>query len=104
MIKRIWRGWAVGEAAEAYERLLRDEIFPGIFAREIAGFEGIDLLRRAHGDEVEFMTIMSFADIEAARRFAGPDWERAVVPAPARALLSHFDDIAAHYERRAELR
>ena len=32
--------------------------------------------------------------------FAGPDWETAVVPASARAMLSRFEEKAAHYESR----
>jgi hypothetical protein len=30
MITRIWRGWTTRENATAYQRLLLDEIFPGI--------------------------------------------------------------------------
>jgi len=46
MISRIWHGWTTPENADAYERLLRSEIFAGIAARRIEGFLGIDLLRR----------------------------------------------------------
>jgi hypothetical protein len=46
------------------------------------------------------MTLMWFTDHEAIVRFAGPDWETAVVPAAARAVLSRFDEKAAHYESR----
>ena len=37
---------------------------------------------------------------QAIVRFAGPDWETAVVPASARAMLSRFEEKAAHYESR----
>lgn len=47
MICRIWHGWTTSENAEAYERLLRSEIFHGITERGIAGYRGIELLRRA---------------------------------------------------------
>jgi hypothetical protein len=40
---------------------------------------------------VEFVTIMWFDSMEAVRAFAGEDYEVAVVPAKARALLSRFD-------------
>ena len=30
MIARIWNGWTTPENADAYERLLREDIFPGI--------------------------------------------------------------------------
>jgi hypothetical protein len=64
----------------------------------------IDLLRRAHKDEVEFVTIMWFGSLDDVRAFAGAEYEVAVVPADARALLSRFDARSAHYdvrERRA---
>jgi hypothetical protein len=46
------------------------------------------------------MTVMWFTNHDAIVRFAGPDWETAVVPASARAVLSRFDEKAAHYESR----
>ena len=60
----------------------------------------LDLYRRAGEVETEFMTVMWFANHEAIVRFAGPDWETAVVPASARAMLSRFEEKAAHYELR----
>lgn len=100
MIVRLWHGWTTAANADAYERLLRTEIFAGIAAKGIAGYQGIELLRRAAGVEVEFITLMRFESIEAVRRFAGEDYERAVVPAAARALLVRFDDRSTHYEVR----
>lgn len=98
MITRIWHGWTTAQNADAYERLLRTEIFEGIAARRIDGFRGIDLLRRAQGEEVEFVTIMWFDSLAAIRAFAGEDYEAAVVPPAARALLRRFDSRSAHYE------
>ena len=57
MIARIWRGWTTPANADAYESLLRDEVFPWILDKRIDGFQGIDLLRRESGDEVEFVTL-----------------------------------------------
>ena len=100
MITRIWHGWTTVENADAYERLLRSEIFAGIVARGMEGFIGLDLLRRAHDAEVEFVTVMWFETLDSVRRFAGQDYETAVVPPRARALLSRFDARSAHYEVR----
>src|SRR5512136_840290 len=88
---RIWHGWTRPENAEAYEALLRSEIFVGIANREIPGYHGIQLLRRELGDEVEVITIMSFDSLDAVRAFAGDDYEVAVVPPKARLLLARFD-------------
>jgi heme-degrading monooxygenase HmoA len=100
MICRIWRGWTSPQNADAYESLLKAEIFTGIIERGITGFQGIDLLRRELEEEVEFVTIMWFDSLLAVRTFAGEDYERAVVPVKARQLLKRFDERSAHYEVR----
>ena len=102
MISRIWHGWTTTENADKYEALLKEEIFAGILGRHIRGFKDIQLLRRNVGSEVEFITIMRFDSIEAVREFAGDDYEAAVVPAKARAILSRFDARSQHYEIREE--
>ena len=98
MISRIWHGWTTQENADTYESLLKSEIFHGIQGREIVGFKDIQLLRRDHGNEVEFITIMWFDNLNAVRSFAGEDYEVAVVPNKARAVLSRFDERSQHYE------
>jgi len=100
VIKRIWRGWTTPENAERYETLLRREIFEEIASREIEGYRGMELLRRGDGEEVEFMTIMTFASLDAVKAFAGDDYEQAYVPPAARAVLSRFDARSRHYEVR----
>ncbi len=102
MIARIWYGWTSPQNADAYEALLKTEIFPGILARTIAGFRRIELLRAPAGEEVEFVTVMWFDSLEAVKAFAGPDYEAAVVPAKARAVLSRFDASSRHYEVREQ--
>lgn len=102
MISRIWHGWTSHGNADKYEALLKEEIFVGIQNRHIPGFKGIQLLRRKVGEEVEFVTIMVFDSLDAVRAFAGENYEVAVVPEKARAVLSHFDEHSRHYEIRAE--
>ncbi len=103
MIGRIWHGYTTTENADAYESLLREEIFTGIRDRNIAGFREIQLFRRVLEGEVEFITIMWFDSLEAVRGFAGEDYEAAVVPAKARVLLKRFDARSQHYEVRERL-
>lgn len=103
MIKRIWHGWTAPERADAYERLLREEVFPGIAAKGVAGYRGIELLRRDDAGETAFVTLMSFDSWEAVRAFAGEDPETAYVPPKARALLNRFDDRSEHYEVREQI-
>lgn len=102
MISRIWHGWTTRENADTYEALLQEEIFVGIQNRHVRGFRGIQLLRRELEKETEFITIMTFDSLNAVKEFAGDDYEQAVVPENARAVLSHFDQRSQHYEIRAE--
>jgi hypothetical protein len=100
MICRIWHGWTTPANAEAYEALLRSEIFQGIVERKLRGFQGIELLRRPSDEEVEFVTLMWFDSVDAVQGFAGAEYEVAVVPPKARELLLRFDQRSAHYEIR----
>lgn len=103
-VGRIWHGWTTPENADAYETLLRTEIFPGIEKKNVAGYNGIQLFRRAMDNgEIEFITIMWFASWAAVKEFAGEDYERAYVPAKAREVLARFDDRSQHYEIRARI-
>jgi antibiotic biosynthesis monooxygenase (ABM) superfamily enzyme len=104
MIGRVWHGWTTPENADAYEELLRHEVFEGIKDRKIDGFREIQLLRRSLEKEVEFITIMWFDSLESVRAFAGEDYEVAVVPPKAQALLSRFDGRSQHHEVRAGLK
>jgi heme-degrading monooxygenase HmoA len=104
MISRIWHGYTTSENAMKYENLLKQEIFTGIRDRHIPGFREIQLFRREAGDEVEFVTVMWFDSLEAVRVFAGQDYEAAVVPPAARAVLKRFDERSQHYELREQLK
>src|SRR3712207_1214476 len=99
MIGRIWHGWTKPEKADEYERLLKEEIFPGIAAKKIPGYRGIQLYRRPiDSGEVEFITIMRFDSWDAVERFSGEDYERVYVPAKAREVLARFDERSQHFE------
>ena len=100
MILRIWHGYTTPDNADAYEALLKREIFHGIEGKHLPGFGGIELLRRSIGDEVEFITIMRFESIENVKAFTGDDYEAAYVPETARKVLKRFDARSQHYELR----
>lgn len=100
MIYRIWHGYTTPENGDAYEALLKREIFQGIEQKEIPGFRGIDLLRRSLDGEEEFITVMRFESLDDVKVFVGNDHEAAYVPDAARKVLSRFDDRSQHYELR----
>ena len=98
MIFRIWHGWTTPDNADAYQRIVQHEVFAMIADKKVAGYHGIDLLRRNAGDEVEFVTIMRFDSLDAVKAFAGADYDRSFVPPQARAVLKRFDERAQHYD------
>ena len=102
MISRIWHGYTTEANADTYEDLPKQEIFIGISNRHIHGYRGIQLMRRNVDEGVEFITLMWFDSLDAVREFAGQDYEQAVVPPQARAVLSRFDARSQHYEVKAE--
>lgn len=98
MIARMWHGWTKPENADAYEDLLRDEMFPEI--GQIEGSRGAYLLRKNGEKEVAFVTITLFESLDAVRRFAGENYETAVLHPKAHALLARHDARSEHYEVR----
>ena len=96
MIARIWHGWTKPEDAEAYEKLLRTEIFPAIAGRKIEGYHGAELFVREDGDEVEFVTLLRFDSMDGVKEFAGPEASRPVIFPKAEALITRMEP-AQHY-------
>jgi heme-degrading monooxygenase HmoA len=92
----VWRGWTAREDAQAYADFLLGSLFPSM--REIDGFVDADVLRRRDGDEVAFLTLTRFETLDAIRAFAGDDYEVPVLEPEALALLSRYDERAAHFE------
>lgn len=101
MIARMWHGWTTPENADAYETLLRSKILPGI--HKAAGCKGIRLLRRGRGHEVEFVTVLFFESLEAVKAWAGPNYDDAVIPEEAKALLKRARERSRHYDVLLEL-
>ena len=96
MIARIWHGYTKPEHAEAYEKMLKPELLPGL--SKVKGFKGSYLLKKASEAEVEFVTIMLWESIDDIRSVGGPNYEIAIVPENRRELLTRFDERATHYE------
>jgi len=97
-IKRIWHGWTTPENAGNYQDVLHNEVIPEIESKNIPGYQGIELLRRDLGDEVEFVTIMTFNSLQSIIDFQGEDYARSYVPEAAKLVLKRWDHVAAHFE------
>ena len=98
MIKRIWHGWTTLENADKYQTLLHNHVFPGIEAKNIPGLLSIELLRRDHKTEAEFVVIMAFRSLQNVIDFQGDDYSRAYVPEEAREVLKRWEERADYYE------
>jgi hypothetical protein len=103
MISRIWHGWTTHENASKYENLLKNEIFPSIEKKNVKGYKKISLLKRLLKNEVEFITIMQFDNLEAVKEFVGEDYEKSYVPQSARQVLLRHDEESQHYEIISEI-
>jgi heme-degrading monooxygenase HmoA len=84
------------EKASEYVRYATRKVFPTL--RAIEGHRGAYLLRRAVGDAVEFVVLTLWESMDAVRRFAGVEPERAVVEPEAKAILTAFDESVVHSE------
>jgi hypothetical protein len=98
MVARMWRGWTSREDADAYERLLREVVYPGL--QGIAKYRGGYILRQELEHEVEFVTVNLFESLDAVKAFAGSDYELPVFEPEARRLLSRVEPLARHYDVR----
>ena len=99
MIARVWHGYTTPDNADAYESMLQPELLPGLSTK--SGFRGSYVLRRPHGDEVEFITIILWDSLDDIRAVAGANYEAAVIPDERKRVLSRWDATAAHYDVKA---
>jgi heme-degrading monooxygenase HmoA len=76
MIARIWQGRTRPGMGKAYFAYLEQTGLKEY--RETEGFRDVLVLTRDVGDETEYMLITLWDDMEAVKRFAGPEPERAV--------------------------
>jgi heme-degrading monooxygenase HmoA/uncharacterized damage-inducible protein DinB len=99
MIARSWDGLTRADEAETYAEYVRRTGFLDLVAT--SGNRGVYLLRRQEGAETRFRVLSLWDGMEAIRRFAGDDPERArYYPEDRRFLKSlppnveHFDVVA----------
>jgi len=96
MIARIWHGVARAENSDEMLEYFRATGLEGFRATE--GHRGALMLRRTQGDRSEFLLISLWDSLDAIKRFAGEEYEKAVYyPEDAR-LLVNLEPTVAHYE------
>lgn len=97
-VKRVWHGWTTKENADKYQSILLNEVLPGIEAKRISGYRGIEVVRREQEKEVEFVTIMTYDSLENIKLLQGENYKKSYVPPRAQEVLKRWDKEAAHYE------
>jgi len=95
-IVRMWRGHSATANSEQYSQHATRKVFPKL--RDISGYRGAYLLRRNARGETEFVVLTLWDSMDAVRKFAGAEPEKAVVEPEARSALTDFDESVLHYE------
>ena len=96
MIARTWHGVVEVEKAGKFLDHLKRTGLPDYRATE--GNRGVYVLRRVEGDQAHFLLLTFWDSVEAIKRFAGEDVERArYYPADEEYLLEK-ELRATHYE------
>ncbi len=95
-IARIWRGRTLQSKADEYEAYLSRSGISKL--RETPGNLGAYMLRRTENGKAEFVVISLWESVEAIRRFAGPDYQKAVILPRDREYLLEVEPNVLHYE------
>ncbi len=96
MIARIWHGMTPAAKAEAYAEFLNRKGLRDY--RATPGFRGVYVLRRIQGERAHFLLISLWDSLDAIRKFAGPDAEKAYYYPEDMDYLLEFEPAVTHYE------
>jgi heme-degrading monooxygenase HmoA len=96
VIARTWRGAVRAEDADAYLDYLEATGLKEY--RETPGNGGVFALRRIEGDRCEYLIVSLWDSLEAVKRFAGEEPERAVFYPEDDRFLVDRDLTSTHYE------
>lgn len=101
-VARIWRGRTLAAKADEYEAYL---FASGITqVRATPGNLGVTVLRRADGAQTEFLVISIWESLDSVKRFAGADYEKAVILDRDREYLVEVEPTVRHYTVEKEER
>jgi heme-degrading monooxygenase HmoA len=96
MVARIWHGRTLTAKADDYEKYLQASGVKKILATD--GNHGVEVLRRTDGVKTDFIVISYWESIEAVKRFAGADYEKAVILPRDGEYLIEVEPAVVHYE------
>jgi heme-degrading monooxygenase HmoA len=95
MIARFWTAKVAKAHAHVYADHLKSQVLTTL--REVDGYIGAKLLERETSDGVEIVVITLWQSLDAIRKFAGPDLEKAVVSDDVVSLFLQYDQRVRHY-------
>ncbi len=96
MIARIWHGKTKAEDFEKYSDFLIKRAVPDY--KNTEGFIRLVFLRRKEEKEAHFTLITFWKDIDAIKKFAGDDYEKAKYYEEDKNFLLEFEEKVKHYE------
>jgi heme-degrading monooxygenase HmoA len=96
MIARTWHGRVPAARADDYHGYLLRTGVPEL--QSTPGNRGVYVLRRREGQEAHFLLISLWESLDAIRRFAGPDLERARYYPEDEDFLLELEPLVTHYE------
>jgi heme-degrading monooxygenase HmoA len=96
MIARIWKGRTRVEQYEEYTDFTRRNAIPDYSNTD--GFIGLSFLRTKTDTEAHFTLITYWKDIDAIKRFAGNDYDRAKYYPDDQLFLLEFPEKVEHHE------
>src|SRR5262245_46365456 len=76
-IGRIWRGRTLASKADEYQKYLDSNGITRVLATP--GNLGVTVLRRPDGDKTEFLVLSIWESLDAVKKFAGQDYQKAVI-------------------------
>lgn len=96
LIARVWHGVTEAARAEEYAEYL--ERTGARECRATPGNVGVYVLRRVQQDRAEFTFISLWESVDAIRRFAGDDFEKAHYYPEDRDFLLELEPFVDHYD------
>jgi heme-degrading monooxygenase HmoA len=96
MIARFWRGVTPkSKASEYYDYLEKTGLKE---YRSTEGNRGVYVFRRIENDRAVFLLMSLWESFDAIKRFAGPDFEKAVYYPEDKKFLLELEPNVVHYE------
>lgn len=96
MIARIWRGRTPSSKSDEYFEYLKKTGLSDY--RSTDGNQGVYVLRRTKDGEAEFLLLTLWDSLDAIKRFAGDDYEKARYYPEDRDFLLALEPVVNHYE------